>query len=228
MYSFNQRSDTVALDEPFYGIWLAQNNRRHPNFDEILQTLECHNADKILDLIEEKENVKGNVFVKNMANTVKYMNQTRVLNYRPLILIRHPAETIVSHAKIAADITAEDLCLKDQVQLYDYFKERRREDPVVIDGNELRRDPSSILSQVCHRLDLPFTEEMLSWPPGPKSIDGLWAAARHKDVHASSGFLPPSPSSIQVTKENIPKELISVYDQALPHYQKMFSHCIRA
>ncbi len=226
MYSFNQRPDTIVLDEPFYGIWLKQIGKRQPFFDEIMQTMECNNADKIHDEIEDKEKIKGNIFVKNMANTVKNMNKTRLLNYRPLFLIRHPAETIISHAKVDPCITAEDLCLEHQVKLYDWLKETVKEDPIVIDGNELRRDPLTILTQVCNRLDLPFTEKMLSWPVGPKATDGIWAEAWYKEVRSSTGFIPPP--STKVTREKIPINLVQVYDEALPYYQRLLSYSIRA
>jgi hypothetical protein len=119
MYSFNQRPDMTVLDDPFYGIWLKQNGKNQPFSDEIMKTMQCYNTEKIHDDIEGKEKIKGNILVKSMANTVKHMNKSRLANYRPLFLIRHPAETIVSYAKIDANITAEDLCLEDQVELYD-------------------------------------------------------------------------------------------------------------
>jgi hypothetical protein len=112
------------------------------------------------------------------------------------------------------------------VELYDWFKKISKEDPIVIDDNELRRDPLSVLTHVCNRLDLPFTEKMLSWPVGPKPADGIWAEAWYKDVHSSTGFTPPS--STKITKENIPSNLVQIYDQGLPHYQTLLSHSIRA
>jgi hypothetical protein len=67
---------------------------------------------------------------------------------------------------------------------------------------------------------------MLSWPVGPKPADGIWAEAWYKDVHSSIGFTPPS--STKITKENIPSNFVQIYDQALPYYQTLLSHSIRA
>ncbi|UJR20274.1 hypothetical protein I4U23_023405 [Adineta vaga] len=226
MYSFSQRPDTTVIDEPFYGMWLTNNNQPQPFFDEIVQSMECYNSDKIHDLIEEKEKLKGNVFAKNMANTVKYMNRRRLLNYHPLFLIRDPVDTIISHAKIYPHVSAEDLCLEHQIELYDWLKATLKEDPLVIDGNELRKDPISVLTQVCSRLNIPFMDQMLSWPVGSNSADGIWSKAWYKGVHSSSGFIPLP--LIKSTREDIPNEIIPVYDQALPLYQKLFSYSIRA
>jgi hypothetical protein len=57
----------TVLDEPFYGIWLKQNGKNQPFVDEIIQTMECNNTEKIHDDIEGKEKLKGNIFVKSMA-----------------------------------------------------------------------------------------------------------------------------------------------------------------
>ncbi|CAF3444322.1 unnamed protein product, partial [Rotaria sp. Silwood2] len=52
----------------------------------------------------------------------------------------------------------------------------------VINGNELRKNPRSVLIETCKQLDLSYTDEMLSWPAGPKSIDGVWASAWYSEV----------------------------------------------
>jgi hypothetical protein len=226
MYSFNQRPDTTVIDEPFYGIRLKQLGRKQPFFNEIIRTMECDGSNKIHDDIEEKEKINGNVFAKNMANTFKHMNKTRVLNYRPVFLIRDPAETIISYAKVDASVTAENMCLEGQMELYNWIKKITKEDPIVIDGNELRRDPLSILTQLCNRLDLPFTEEMLSWPAGPKPIDGAWAPAWYKDVHLSTGF--QAPSGTKRGRHDIPTNLVKLYDAILPYYQQLHTYSICA
>jgi hypothetical protein len=223
MYSFNQRPDTTVIDEPFYGIQLKQIGKRRPFYDEIMLKMECDDADKVHDDIEQKEKIKGNVFVKNMANTVQYMNENRLLKYHHILLICDPAETIVSHIKIDPSITSEDLCLEHQVKMYDWLKQKTKEDPIVIDCNELRQDSIVVMKQMCRKLNLPFTDEMLSWPAGPKSIDGLWTEASYTEVHASTGFR--TPSTVIVTRHDIPSNLVRVYDDVLPYYQKLLSHC---
>ncbi|CAF3507717.1 unnamed protein product [Rotaria sp. Silwood1] len=227
MYSFNQRPDTVVIDEPFYGLWLKRIGKIQPHYDEIMLTLQYNgNANNIHDRIEENENIKGNVFVKNMANTVEDMNKDRILNYCPVFLIRDPVEVIMSHIKVDPYITGEDLCLEHQVKIYDWFKEKTREDPIVINGNELRKNPRSILIETCRQVNIPYTDEMLSWPVGPKSIDGVWASAWYSEVHKSTGFSPPP--STKLTRNDIPRKYVALYDEVLPYYQKLLSHSIQA
>jgi hypothetical protein len=224
MYSFNQRSDTIVMDEPFYGIRLKKLGKRQPYFDEVMLRMECDDATKIHDEIENNENIKGNVFVKNMVDTVQDMKENRLSKYRHIFLIRDPAETIVSLMNKTSSITADDLCLADQGRIYDWLKENTNENPIVIDASELRRDPAAVLIKTCKRLGLPFTSKMLSWPAGPKSIDGLWAQASYTDVHASTGFRPPS--TTKITRDNIPNNLVLLYDDAVPFYQRLLTHCM--
>ncbi|CAF4577640.1 unnamed protein product [Rotaria socialis] len=222
MYSFNQRTDTVVIDEPFYPIWLKRIGKVQPHYDEIMLSSQNIDANKIHDKIEEMEKMKGNIFVKNMANTVKDMNKNRILNYRPIFLVRNPAEVIVSHIKLDQSITGEDLCFEHQVKLYDWFQEQTKEDPLVINANELIKDPKSILTGLCDKLNLPFTNEMLSWPAGPKPIDGVWASAWYNAVHQSTGF--GQPSSTKLTRDDVPSEFLALYDEVLPYYHKILSH----
>ncbi len=224
MYSFSQRPDTIVMDEPFYGIRLKKLGKRQPYFDEVMLRMECDDAEKIHDEIERNEKIKGNVFVKNMANTIQYMKENRLSKYHHVFLIRDPAETIVSLMKKSPSITLDNLYLADQMKVYDWLKEKTKENPIVIDANELRRDPAAVLVATCKRLDLPFTDKMLSWPVGPKSIDGLWAQASYIDVHGSTGFRPPS--TTKITRDDIPSNLLSLYDDAFPFYQKLLKHSI--
>ncbi|CAF0926341.1 unnamed protein product [Rotaria sp. Silwood1] len=101
-----------------------------------------------------------------------------------------------------------------------------KQDPIVVDGNEIRKDPQSVLTQMCDRLDLPFTDKMLSWPTGLKSCDGVWAKFWYSDLHSTTGFRPPS--GIKITENDIPMEHIPFYREVLPYYQKLLSHSIRA
>ena len=224
MYAFNQRPDTLTMDEPFYGIWLKNTSKKQAFHDEVMLRMECDDANKVHDQIEENESVKGNVFVKITMNTVPYVNENRLSKSHHILLINDPAETIVSHSISEPPLTSTDLCLEDQIRIYDWLKSNTREDPILVDSNELKQSPDTVLKKICNRLKLPYTNKMLSWPSGPKSIDGFWTQSAYSKVHASIGF--HSLSWTQVTRENIPKNLMTLYDAALPDYEKLLSNCI--
>jgi len=47
-----------------------------------------------------------------------------------------------------------------------------------------------VLSQLCAAVGIEFDEAMLSWPPGPRSEDGVWAPHWYAAVERSTGFDP--------------------------------------
>ena len=56
---------------------------------------------------------------------------------------------------------------------------------------EFLRSPEAHLRWLCDWLGIAFTERMLTWPPGPRDSDGVWAPHWYEAVWASTGFAPP-------------------------------------
>ena len=72
-------------------------------------------------------------------------------------------------------------------------------------------------------LDVPFDDAMLSWPPGPRDSDGVWAAHWYGSVHASTGFAPyRSPA------EPLPARLEPLADSCMPYYLQLHLYRISA
>jgi Sulfotransferase domain len=63
----------------------------------------------------------------------------------------------------------------------------------VIDTGEFLRAPEPHLRWLCDWLAIPFSERMLSWPPGPRESDGVWAPHWYASVWDSTGFQPWRP-----------------------------------
>ena len=66
MYSFNQRPDTVVIDEPFYAHYLVSTGIDHPSREETINSMSS-NINEILDSIFSIKNNKI-LFLKNMAH----------------------------------------------------------------------------------------------------------------------------------------------------------------
>ena len=62
--------------------------------------------------------------------------------------------------------------------------------PIIIEAQDLLRNPKMILTQVCKNLRIKFDDKMLSWPSGPRETDGIWGKHWYKQVEASTGFKP--------------------------------------
>ncbi len=219
MYAFAQRPDTVVLDEPFYGFFLRHTGIDHPGRDEIIASM-APGPDGVFGQIEKAEAAKGRVFVKNMAHHLEGFDYRRIGQYRNVFLIRDPAQMLVSYAKVRTQPTLADIGLRHQAGLYEQLA-AAGQPPLVLDGNEVRKHPESVLTQLCGALGIPFTEKMLQWPAGPRPEDGIWAKYWYANVHQSTGFLPPDAGAVAV-----PPHLAPVYEAALPYYHQLRQHAI--
>ncbi len=75
---------------------------------------------------------------------------------------------------------------------------------------------------MCAGVGLGFDEAMLSWPAGPKEIDGAWAPAWYDNVHKSTGFASYVPKT-----NTIPKRLQPVVDEAMSLYERLAEYAVQ-
>jgi hypothetical protein len=63
----------------------------------------------------------------------------------------------------------------------------------ILDARDFLRAPEAHLRCLCDWLRISFTARMLSWPPGPRASDGVWAQHWYTAVWSSTGFEPWRP-----------------------------------
>ena len=74
---------------------------------------------------------------------------------------------------------------------------------------------------VAAKMGVEFTDRMLSWPPGPRDTDGVWAEPGYASVQASTGFgVPPD------TPPDLPGRLEPLAAECRPHYDELASRRI--
>ncbi|MGB5624114.1 MAG: hypothetical protein WBM61_00170, partial [Woeseiaceae bacterium] len=69
-------------------------------------------------------------------------------------------------------------------------------------------------------LGLEFDPGMLSWEPGPRPEDGVWAPHWYHAVHRSTGFAPYQP------KHAFPDPLVGLLKECQPWYDRLFEHAL--
>lgn len=215
MYSFAHRKDCVVLDEPFYGYYLSKVDiaDKHPSHEAIVQAMECDEM-KIVAKIEELA-AKQKVFIKGMAHHFLSDTPNFILDWTNVILIRHPSKLIASFSKVIPNPTLSDIGIKKASELVTFLQENRQP-AIVIDSDELMVNPKRYLKKLCQRIDISFTEDMLSWKTGGIPEDGIWAKHWYENVHRTSGF------EVQQRKpETIPPHLGSLLAEALPYYDRL-------
>jgi hypothetical protein len=137
-------------------------------------------------------------------------------------LIRDPREVITSYIKKNHDPTVEDLGYPQQAEIFQLVMARQGRTPPVLDARDVLADPRRMLGLLCDELGVPFLEAMLSWPPGMRATDGVWAKHWYTEVEHSTGFRPYTPKA-----EEVPARLKEVYDRCLELYQQLYVQRLR-
>lgn len=221
MYAFAQRKDITVLDEPFYGFYLknAALENEHPSQQEVLQTMELHEKNIVADinLLSNKQNI----FVKGMAHHYLTKTPDFILDWENIILIRHPKKLIASFSKVINTPTLNDIGIKKATELFLFLKNNGKT-PIVIDSDELLKNPENYLKKLCDLLYIPFFEKMLSWKKGGIPEDGIWARHWYGNVHNSEGFAIQKTSS-----QPFPKHLEPLLEKAVPYYETLKGNILK-
>ena len=216
MYSFAQRSDTVVVDEPLYGHYLSTTDadEYHPLAAEVLKTQSADYRD-VLDHIMLAPSTFPVNFFKQMTHHLANMPWDFLSKMTNVILIRDPVEMLPSYAHQVSAPTMRDVGYADNVKLFETLK-NIGQDPPILDAKRVLLDPKGTLMKLCERIGIPFEEQMLSWPAGPRPEDGAWAPAWYHNVHRSTGFMTYKPKTTP-----FPDSLKPLLEESLPLYEQL-------
>ena len=221
MYSFSNRSDTTAVDEPMYACYLHKSGSLHPMREEILEALPITMEDVKRELIF-CETAQPIYFIKGMAKHYYEIDPSFILDLDNVFLIRDPRQLLHSFIKVIAKPQMEDIGLKREYELYKLLMDNNKS-AIVLDSNEVLKNPEKVLAQLCHKLDIPFSSKMLNWPKGPSKYDGVWAPHWYKNVHQSTTF------SVQnAAFREIKSELMPLLEECQHYYDLLSQSAIRA
>jgi hypothetical protein len=120
------------------------------------------------------------------------MNLDWTLGFRNVLLIRDPAQVVASYVRTREACQPDDIGLLQQGWLLELWDAHDIEVPI-LDASDFLRAPEAHLRWLCDWLGIPFTARMLSWPPGPRASDGVWAPHWYAAVWSSTGFAPWHP-----------------------------------
>ncbi len=195
MRSFENRPDTVVVDEPFYAAYLARTGIDHPGRDTVIASQPTDPADVVAALHAPLPSGVEVHYAKQMAHHLAPdADLAWTQDFRNVLLIRDPAEVVASYVRSRETCEPDDIGLLQQVRLLDTWEQP----PPVVDAGDFLRDPEAHLRWLCDWLDIAFTDRMLSWPAGPRSSDGVWAPYWYDAVWRSTGFEAPRPREISL------------------------------
>jgi len=217
MRSFENRFDTVVVDEPFYAAYLSQTGIDHPMRDAVIAAGESDPDKVIASLLAPLPAGRSVFYQKHMTHHMlpaigrDWMD--RVTN---AFLIRRPENVLGSYVRKREAVTLRDIGFVEQGELFDRVADRLGAAPPVIDARDVLENPEETLSALCAAAGIAFDPAMLAWPAGPRDTDGVWAAHWYEAVNASTGFAPPG-----ADVGDLPEDLKRIADAARPIYERL-------
>lgn len=217
MYSFGNRPDCFAWDEPFYAFALQTHGNDHPMRDAIIAAYDSDWTSLVASCLAPPPQGKTLFYQKHMTHhMLKGFDRSWVLRLTNAFLIRRPERVLASYTRKWADVTLRDIGFLEQAEIFDLVADRLGRAPAVIDADDVLSDPRGVLTRLCQACCIPFDEHMLSWPRGPKSFDGLWAPHWYNAVWESTGFAKPEERSVELNSA-----LAGIADAARPYYERL-------
>ncbi len=220
MRAWENRPDTIVVDEPFYAHYLTETQLDHPGADIVKANQECDWKSVASMLTATLPPEKSIFYQKHMTH---HMLPTieRAWMYEPefvnVFLIRDPTEMITSLNKVLPRIELNDTGLPQQIEIFEQVSRRSDTTPMILDSKDVLNDPHGMLKELCRRIGIAFDERMLSWPAGPRDTDGVWAEWWYKNVEKSTGFGP-----YKAKNEPVPDELSGIHAQCMDMYEQLY------
>jgi hypothetical protein len=190
MRAFENRPDTVVVDEPLYAAYLVRTGLAHPGREEVIASQSPDVSVAVNRLMAALPSGRSVHYAKHMAHHVfDDMDLRWSLPLRNVLLIRDPAEVVASYVRSRATCEPADIGLLQQGWLLELWDGHGLDVPI-IDAGDFLRAPERFLRWLCEWLAIPFTDRMLAWPAGARESDGVWAQHWYAAVSASTGFEP--------------------------------------
>lgn len=223
MRSWENRADTAVVDEPFYAVYLEVTGKPHPGAEEVIANGETDWRKVVARLTGPLPNDKSVFYQKQMTHhLLPEIDHEWLAGLTNCFLIRDPAEVIASYLKKNDDPDVDDLGFVQQAEIFDWVCERLGVTPPVIDANDVLENPERVLRLLCAAVGVEFDRAMLSWPPGLRPTDGIWAKHWYGEVARSTGF---QPNEHRITE--VPARLRQVHACCRKIYERLSEHRLR-
>jgi len=221
MRSWESRSDTRVIDEPFYAHYLRHTGYDHPGADEIIRCYETDWRVVVEGLLADRAE-EPIVFQKHMTqHMLKHIDRSWLNAVSNCFLIRDPRRMLLSFSKVIPKPRLDQTGLPQQVEIFNWVRAASGTTPPVIEAKDVLRDPERTLRVLCAALGVSFDRAMLSWKAGARESDGIWAKHWYASVEKSTGFAPYTEDDTP-----LPAEMKGLLEACRGLYEQMAPYCI--
>lgn len=233
MRSWGNRTDCTVVDEPLYASYLKATGKPHPGAAEIIAAGQPDWQKVVTELTESRpatpsgpgatSSSRSSVrihYQKHMTHhLLPEMDRSWIGKLTNCFLIRNPREVLASYNKVIDTPTLADTGFPQQAEIFDWVRSHTGQIPTVLDAADVLKNPRRLLGLLCDQLGIDFQDSMLTWPPGPRSTDGVWAKHWYAEVEKSTAFRPYQPKAI-----DLPPHLADLNTHCQAYYDHLYSH----
>src|SRR5256885_9106489 len=147
MRAWGTRPDTAVVDEPLYAYYLEKTGKQHPVADEVIAAGET-DLNKIIASLTKAPLAKEKriFFQKQMTHhLLPEIGREWIVDLTNCFLIRDPREVILSYIKKNPDPTLEDVGFVQQVDIFEFLRQRTNSAPAVVDARDILENPERLL-----------------------------------------------------------------------------------
>ncbi len=144
MRAWENREDTVVVDEPLYAAFLARTGIDHPGRDVTLASQTADQAEAVDALLAPLPDGVSIHYAKHMAHHLAADDDLGwTADFRNVLLIRDPGEVVASYVRSREACEPDDIGLLQQQRLMQAWRARQIEAPV-IDAGRLPARPRGL------------------------------------------------------------------------------------
>jgi hypothetical protein len=223
MRAWGNRPDTFVIDEPFYAYYLRATGKQHPGADEIIASSNTDWENVVAQLTGPIPKARRIFFQKQMAHhLLPEVDREWLGAVTNCFLIRDPREVITSYIKKREEPALQDLGFVQQAEIFNFVRTRTSSIPPVVNAKDVLDNPERMLRLLCEAVGVEFSKSMLSWPPGLRETDGIWARHWYCEVAKTTSFQPYRPTSARVSAH-----LQEIYDRCRQCYECLHEYRLR-
>jgi hypothetical protein len=223
MRAWENRGDCAVVDEPLYAHYLAHTGLEHPGRERIIAAGEADWHKVVAALTGPVPGGKPIWYQKHMTHhLLPHIERDWLRGLTHVFLIRDPRAVLLSYAKTRPQVTAADIGVLQQLEIYRAVSGLQGSSFPVIDAEEFLQAPEAQLRALCAALGIAFTPRMLRWPPGPRASDGVWAPYWYEAVLRSTGFEPYRPHL-----KTVPAEHQGILEAVMPAFEELHARRLR-
>lgn len=220
MRAWENRTDCVVVDEPFYAHYLEHTGINHPMRDRIMEHHDA-NLDKVIEQVSQTP-ATGVFYQKHIStHMLEHIPLDWLSKVHNLFLIRDPRYMVASYTAKRNETTAADLGYTQLHSLFETANALPGSTPLVIDSRRFLEKPEAHLQHICTHLNIDFQPAMLDWPAGARSSDGIWHEHWYDSVKTSTCFGAPRTALPELNAEQQ-----ALADACMPHFEALNDYAL--